>query len=106
MYCNNCGKEINDDAVICTHCGVATDNYVQSTYKPLAGFILSFFFSFIGLIVSIVQYKKAKKVGGVASYAKAGIILGIIFTVLNIILTFIILPEMKDNLTQFMFNIL
>ena len=24
MYCRNCGKEIDDKAVICIHCGVAT----------------------------------------------------------------------------------
>lgn len=28
MYCRNCGKEINDEAVICVHCGTAT-NYQQ-----------------------------------------------------------------------------
>ena len=26
MYCNNCGKEIDDNASICVHCGVATKN--------------------------------------------------------------------------------
>lgn len=28
MYCRNCGKEIDDEAVICVHCGIAT-NYQQ-----------------------------------------------------------------------------
>lgn len=26
MYCSKCGKEINDDAVVCVNCGVATQN--------------------------------------------------------------------------------
>ena len=26
MYCYNCGKEIDDKAVVCVHCGVATNN--------------------------------------------------------------------------------
>lgn len=26
MYCSNCGKEIDDNAVVCVHCGVATNN--------------------------------------------------------------------------------
>lgn len=26
MYCYNCGKEIDKDAVVCVHCGVATKN--------------------------------------------------------------------------------
>ena len=27
MFCSNCGKEINDKAVICIHCGCATRNH-------------------------------------------------------------------------------
>ena len=26
MYCHKCGKEIDDEAVVCTYCGVATKN--------------------------------------------------------------------------------
>lgn len=26
MYCYNCGKEIDDKAVVCVHCGVETKN--------------------------------------------------------------------------------
>ena len=26
MYCNKCGKEINDEAVICVHCGSEVNN--------------------------------------------------------------------------------
>ena len=28
MYCSNCGKQIDDKAVICIGCGVPTQNYV------------------------------------------------------------------------------
>ena len=31
MYCKNCGKEIDDKAVICVHCGVATGFELNST---------------------------------------------------------------------------
>ena len=27
MFCSKCGKEINDEAVICIHCGCPTQNY-------------------------------------------------------------------------------
>lgn len=27
MFCSKCGKEINDEAVVCIHCGCATANY-------------------------------------------------------------------------------
>ena len=26
MFCSKCGKEINDEAVVCVHCGCATAN--------------------------------------------------------------------------------
>lgn len=26
MFCSKCGKEIENDAVVCVHCGVATQN--------------------------------------------------------------------------------
>ena len=27
MFCSKCGKEINDDAVVCIHCGCGTEKY-------------------------------------------------------------------------------
>lgn len=37
MYCRNCGKEIDDKAVVCIHCGVATHDhpmFQQPQYQP------------------------------------------------------------------------
>ena len=34
MFCYNCGKEIDDKAVVCIHCGVATKN-MNSTDKNI-----------------------------------------------------------------------
>jgi len=31
MFCRNCGQEINENAVICPHCGVATDKMADVT---------------------------------------------------------------------------
>lgn len=31
MYCKNCGKEIDDKAVVCVHCGVATGNQIHTS---------------------------------------------------------------------------
>lgn len=30
MFCSKCGKEINDDALICPSCGCATENYSKN----------------------------------------------------------------------------
>ena len=85
MFCKNCGKEVNDNAVICPNCGVATDNYnksaapvEQKNNMALIGFILSFFVSIAGLIISIIAYKNAKKPeynGDGKGFALAGIII-------------------------------
>lgn len=36
MYCSKCGKEIDNDAIICPLCGVATQNFntVQKNSQP------------------------------------------------------------------------
>ncbi len=35
MFCKNCGKEINDNAAVCIHCGVATEEKKAPTsYYP------------------------------------------------------------------------
>ena len=85
MFCKYCGKEVNENAVICPNCGVATDNYNKATVAPeqkntmaLIGFILSFFVAIAGLVISIIAYKNAKKPeynGDGKSFALAGIII-------------------------------
>ena len=76
MYCRNCGSEVNDNAVVCVHCGAMLDDRVSFDGKQiqnnksntigLVGFILSFFVSFAiaGLICSIIGYMRAKNEGG------------------------------------------
>lgn len=31
MFCSKCGKEINDEAVVCVHCGCATSNLKEES---------------------------------------------------------------------------
>ncbi len=33
MFCSKCGKEINDEAVVCIHCGCATANMQKEENK-------------------------------------------------------------------------
>ncbi len=35
MFCKKCGKELDDEAIFCPNCGVATDNYKNST-QPIS----------------------------------------------------------------------
>ena len=36
MFCKTCGKEINDEAVVCVHCGRAADNKSLIKQKDLS----------------------------------------------------------------------
>ena len=71
-YCTHCGKEIDDAAVICVHCGAAVAPMQPATPvmadAPSTGFaVLGFFFPLIGLILYLCwkdqQPLKAKSCG-------------------------------------------
>lgn len=50
MFCSKCGKEIDDEAVVCVHCGCATKNTVtnQPNKSMLVAILLWFFFGMLG----------------------------------------------------------
>ena len=53
-YCRECGKEINDKAVICPNCGCATGVKGLPTDKDngvLGWFVLSFILSCVGAVI-------------------------------------------------------
>ena len=95
MFCKNCGKEINDNAVICPNCGVQVqevnqpDVNVQQSNNTIAivGFVLSFLVALAGLICSIIGYKNAVKEN--APY-KGLALAGIIISAVSMILSFIL----------------
>lgn len=86
-YCKSCGKELADDAVLCTGCGCATDEFYaqQPTAKKsgemstmaLLGFIFSFLNCIVGLILSCLAHKTAvaEKDEKSRVFSKAGIII-------------------------------
>jgi len=74
MYCKNCGKEIDNNAYVCIHCGVLIDEPKPRFYK--AGFvlgILSLSIPFHGLILGIIGLPMA-----IISKRKSSIIMNII----------------------------
>lgn len=93
MYCWNCGKEIDDKAVFCVHCGVATEHKKEKEKVNafgIAGFIVSLvslelgivfgIASAVGLALSIVGVVQKKTRTRCAGLAVAGLVLGIIST--------------------------
>ena len=96
MFCTNCGKEINDNAAICPYCGVVANksalsnssgNTNQSNTMAIVGFIFSFFFALVGLICSIIGFKRAPEFGG---NGKGLALAGIIISSISIIITIIV----------------
>lgn len=69
MFCRNCGKEVNDNAVVCVHCGAATGvpipnettNVTLGKDEPeTALIVLSFLFTIIGIILAVINYNNGK----------------------------------------------
>ena len=56
MYCWNCGKEINDNAVICIHCGCSVEKKPASESKHTMGLLLGIFVGLIGLIIGVCVF--------------------------------------------------
>ncbi|MDE7084798.1 MAG: zinc ribbon domain-containing protein [Clostridia bacterium] len=94
MFCKNCGREISDNAVVCPNCGVQVKAMSNSSNGEntiaIVGFVFSFLIALVGLICSIMGYKKAVNEGApYKGLALAGIIISIISMVFGFILTII-----------------
>ena len=110
MYCKHCGHEVNEKAIICPNCGIATDNY-KAVSKPteqpktngfaIAGMICAIFGviggdyliclpSLVGIILSIVGMVKVKEYKSGYGCALSGIIIGAVsFFIWSIVWGFI-----------------
>ena len=93
MYCKRCGKEISDGSLVCHYCGSSQTSIrhyeTKSNTVALVGFIFSFLISIVGLICSIIGYKRADECyGHRKTLALWGIIISI-FTAIGEMLWFI-----------------
>lgn len=103
MFCKNCGRQIDDNAVICPHCGTSVSGnpnnsqpQAQSRGNGIAivGFVFAFFIPLVGLICSILGFNKASKEGlPYKGLALAGIIISVVVWVLFFIISITILPD-------------
>lgn len=78
MYCKNCGQEIDDNAVVCPHCGVQQKDLTQPT-NDNGGFgwgLLGCCVPVVGLILFLV-WKDSKpntaKAAGIGALVSVGI---------------------------------
>lgn len=99
MFCKNCGSRLDDNAVVCPHCGCPTDNFYRQQSRtpapaendaPSTGFsVLCFFFPLVGLILYLVWHDtmplrakscgKGALIGVIVEAALVLLIWGIVF---------------------------
>lgn len=87
MFCNRCGKEIADDAVVCVGCGRAVKPVVPvgekwSTGVMVALVIGTILIPLIGIVFGIIGLNKEEKKGQGTALLTLGIIMGLITLVL------------------------
>ena len=59
MFCKICGNEVNDEAIVCVHCGCELDNgknKENNNSKTCLGVVMAIFLGVIGLIIGICLY--------------------------------------------------
>ena len=76
MFCRVCGKEINDQAVVCVHCGCSTQNTATiDADAPNTGIaVLSGFIPLAGLIIWLLNKDKKPLM---AKSASTGALVGV-----------------------------
>jgi len=94
-YCTKCGKELMDEAVICTNCGCPTSDKKANEINdaPNGGLaVLGFFIPLVGLILYLVYMDTAPlRAKSAGKGALIGFIVGIVFVVLYFIFIGIIM---------------
>ena len=97
MYCQNCGKEVNDNADVCLNCGKLVRNDFQTTTQPISTVkdtgsvgwaFLGFFFPLIGLLLYLL-WKNTAPLN--ARMAGKGAIIGVILEIALMLATVFIM---------------
>ncbi|WP_334203872.1 zinc ribbon domain-containing protein [Clostridium tertium] len=77
IFCKNCGKEIDDNAAVCIHCGVATNSTPAVVDNGGFGWgLLGCCIPIVGLILFLVwkdTKPKTSKAAGIGALVSVGI---------------------------------
>jgi len=91
MFCTNCGQEIDDNADICIHCGVATaksGSPLNSLDNPshIPG-VAGCCFPIVGIILYFVwKDKKPLSAKLVIKWTLTGLAINVIFTIIYVLI--------------------
>ena len=84
-YCSTCGKQIENEACFCPHCGCMTEYYFakrQYENSPAQN-VLSFFLPLVGLILYIAYSRDyPKKANNCGKWALIGFVVNIILLII------------------------
>ncbi len=109
MFCSRCGKEIDDDAVVCIHCGCAVENRSVSKEEDVINVwlcLLSVIIPLFGIIYWAVKYKevpKKAKACGMAAIITilVSFVLGVLATCAATVLISDMISDMANNLNYY-----
>jgi hypothetical protein len=91
MFCNKCGKEVDDDAVVCIGCGCSLKTEASSPQSSEGAgcflSVLSFLIPLLGLILYLV-WKDSRPVASKACGKSAlwGVIVGVVLWVISMLM--------------------
>ncbi len=91
-FCERCGKEMFDEAVLCVSCGhqVKKINSNQSNTLPIVALVFSFLLALVGVVLGIYGAYKCKGVNSTGyKISIAAIIVGVLNGVLGFLINFI-----------------
>lgn len=100
MFCSNCGREIDNRAAVCIHCGTPVGRFYQKPEDaPSGGFAaIGFFIPLVGLILFLVYHDtrplRAKSAG---KGALIGFIVKIVIYITLSVAVPILLGSLADN---------
>ena len=94
MYCKNCGKELNDEAVVCVGCGCAVGsskggknptNTVEGKKWANGESIIGFVLSLVGGFFNISSIAWGANLIGLFIFVMVGIFTGITYSILGLV---------------------
>ena len=105
MYCKNCGKVIDENALYCNNCGTKLDNIQNPTIsedESSFGFaILGFFIPLVGLILFLIyEGKKPKLAKSAGKGALIGFLTKIALSIILVILYIVFSASLFSNIAN------
>ncbi|MCM1394452.1 MAG: zinc ribbon domain-containing protein [Bacteroides sp.] len=92
-YCQRCGAQVDDEAVVCTKCGCQIETVKQGpSGLAIAAFVFSLLGGWIGLVLDIIGLCTLKTEAD-RKYCKVGLIISICWIVLEIILIVVVVTS-------------